>query len=222
MVIPKLKFFIRKKFFFIVILLFFIGCEDDKSIIPLVSENENETSQNQFLNEDNSKEDIVNVTPITKTSIASIESNNSQQIENKKNNGFIKEDQPIEEKPTLIDEDINYINTQFESIFFDYDRYSIKEDMLPIIEKNIKLMNTKQLIGKTIIIEGNCDEWGTDEYNYALGLKRAQIIKEAFIAEGIDENRIKVVTFGESNPICLEQTDECWAKNRRVDFRLEE
>ena len=207
------------------ILLFLVGCGDDKkNVIPLVSEDETKSTQEQLLNENNleDQEDKIGTTPITKTSLSSIESNNSQQIEIQKNDEVIEENQVTEEKPTLIDEDINYINTQFESIFFDYDRYSIKEDMLPIIEKNIKLMNAKQLIGKTIIIEGNCDEWGTDEYNYALGLKRAQIIKEAFIAEGVDENRIKVVTFGESNPICLEQTDECWAKNRRVDFKMEE
>jgi len=217
----------KKIFFSIMLLLFLVGCGDDnKSIIPLVSENGNEASENQLLNENNSENNEIDTTPITKTTISSIESNNSQNLSAQNNDEVIEEenanDADNNDKPTLIDEDINYINTQFESIFFDYDRYSIKEDMLPIIEKNIKLMNAKQLIGKTIIIEGNCDEWGTDEYNYALGLKRAQIIKEAFIAEGIDENRIKVVTFGESNPICLEQTDECWKKNRRVDFKMEE
>jgi len=206
------------------LLLFLVGCGDEKkSVIPLVSENENEASENQLLNENNSEKNEIDTTPITKTTISSIESNNSQNLSAQNNDEVLGEEKADDkDKPTLIDEDINYINTQFESIFFDYDRYSIKEDMLPIIEKNIKLMNAKQLIGKTIVIEGNCDEWGTDEYNYALGLKRAQIIKEAFIAEGIDENRIKVVTFGESNPICLEQTDECWKKNRRVDFKMEE
>lgn len=127
-----------------------------------------------------------------------------------------------ENTPILIGEDVEYINTQFDSIYFDFDRYSIKESMLVSINRNLQLINSPRVTGKDIIIEGNCDEWGTDEYNYALGLKRAQVVREALIADGVNEDRVKAISYGESNPVCLEEQDDCWAKNRRVDFKLEE
>ena len=71
-----------------------------------------------------------------------------------------------------------------------------------------------------IILEGNCDEWGSDEYNFALGLKRAEAVKKAIVAEGVDASRVSMVSFGESSPTCTDKTKECWAQNRRVDFKL--
>ncbi len=71
-----------------------------------------------------------------------------------------------------------------------------------------------------IKIEGNCDEWGSDEYNFALGLKRTSSVKKALVSQGVDEKRITMVSYGESNPVCAEKSRDCWAKNRRVDFKL--
>ena len=71
----------------------------------------------------------------------------------------------------------------------------------------------------SVKVEGNCDEWGTDEYNYALGLKRAKVVKDALIADGISESKISVVSFGESNPVCADKTKECWSKNRRAEYK---
>ena len=69
-------------------------------------------------------------------------------------------------------------------------------------------------------LEGNSDEWGSDEYNYALGLKRAKAAKDALVADGIDASKIVLVSFGESNPICTQKNTACWKMNRRVDYRL--
>jgi len=74
--------------------------------------------------------------------------------------------------------------------------------------------------GKSIKVEGNCDEFGSDEYNFALGLKRANAVKAALVNGGVNADTISMTSLGESNPICLEKTQECWAKNRRVDFKL--
>ena len=72
----------------------------------------------------------------------------------------------------------------------------------------------------TLRIEGNCDEWGSDEYNYALGLKRAKSVKTALIDLGLDSNKLTIISYGETNPVCTSHTKECWAKNRRDNFTL--
>lgn len=101
------------------------------------------------------------------------------------------------------------------SVLFDYDKFDIREDMQAAINVNSGLLK-----GKTFKLEGNCDEFGSDEYNFALGLKRANAVKTALVNDGISADSIAMVSFGEGNPVCLEKTPECWAKNRRVDFKL--
>lgn len=101
------------------------------------------------------------------------------------------------------------------SILFDFDKFDIREDMQAPMSKNSSLVKNK-----TVKLEGNCDEFGSDEYNYALGLKRANAVKTALVNDGMNADSITMVSFGESNPVCLEKNQECWAKNRRVDFKL--
>jgi len=101
------------------------------------------------------------------------------------------------------------------SILFDYDKFDIRDDM----QENLKI-NSGLVKNKTFKLEGNCDEFGSDEYNFALGLKRANAVKTALVNEGISADSISMTSLGEGNPICLEKTQECWAKNRRVDFKL--
>jgi peptidoglycan-associated lipoprotein len=104
-------------------------------------------------------------------------------------------------------------------IYFDFDKFNIREDM----KENIEIASEKveKLPNGTVIkIEGNCDEWGTDEYNYALGLKRAKSVKDALKANGVEGKKLKLISYGESNPACSGHNDECWAKNRRVEFKV--
>lgn len=101
------------------------------------------------------------------------------------------------------------------SILFDYDKFDIRADM----QENVKA-NSVLVKNKTFKLEGNCDEFGSDEYNFALGLKRANSVKAALVNEGISAESISMTSLGEGNPACLEKTQECWAKNRRVDVKL--
>jgi len=105
----------------------------------------------------------------------------------------------------------------FNSLYFDFGAYSISNNMQSVLAHDIQ--RAKQTSGK-IKIEGNCDEFGTDEYNYALGLKRAKAVKDAMGSQGLDTSRVLLVSYGESSPICSSQTDSCYAKNRRVDLRI--
>ena len=115
---------------------------------------------------------------------------------------------------------IKEIEGNAEKIYFDFDKYNIRPDQEPGIDEDAKLFASDAAEDLTIKIEGNCDEWGTDEYNYALGLKRAKTVRDALAVKGIDKIRMVMVSYGESNPICTEHTKECWARNRRVEFKL--
>lgn len=105
----------------------------------------------------------------------------------------------------------------FKSVYFDFGEYAISSNMENNMNTNIKVASSAS---SKIKIEGNCDEFGTDEYNYALGLKRAKAVKDSIVAQGLDGSRIVMVSFGESSPVCTEPNDSCYDKNRRVDIRL--
>jgi len=105
-------------------------------------------------------------------------------------------------------------------VYFDFDKYNIRADMQPKIQENSSILNKTNAVSFSIKVEGNSDEWGTDEYNYALGLKRAKSVKDALVASGTDSNRIMLVSYGESNPACKESIKACWDENRRVELKL--
>jgi peptidoglycan-associated lipoprotein len=112
----------------------------------------------------------------------------------------------------------NSSSSGFESIYFAFGDYGIASGMEDRISKDAGVINN--VGAATIKIEGNCDEFGTDEYNYALGLKRAKAVKDSLSSQGIAENRMVIVSFGESNPVCSSPTDSCYERNRRVDLHL--
>jgi len=105
----------------------------------------------------------------------------------------------------------------FNSLYFAFGSYNISDDMQQVLIHDIQI--AKQTRGK-IKIEGNCDEFGTDEYNYALGLKRAKALKDSMVMQGVNPSRIVMISYGESNPVCKDMSDECYQRNRRVDLRL--
>jgi peptidoglycan-associated lipoprotein len=108
------------------------------------------------------------------------------------------------------------------SIHFRFDVFTLSEEKQEISVENAKKIDNLSKTNNTfkVKVEGNCDEWGTDEYNYALGLKRANTVKKDLIRNGISSDRIITVSYGESNPVCGDQTAKCWNLNRRVDYRL--
>jgi len=117
------------------------------------------------------------------------------------------------------EETMSSLEKQMQSIYFAFDKYDISTEASEKLQANAVLAKSKAA-NFNIKIEGNCDEWGSDEYNFALGLKRAKAAKDSLMAEGVDDSRITMVSYGESNPVCVEKTKECWAKNRRDDFKL--
>ena len=106
-----------------------------------------------------------------------------------------------------------------ENIYFAFDKYDLSADSKAIVKSNAMKLSGVQS-GTTIKIEGNSDEWGTDEYNYALALKRAKTVKDGLVMEGIASSSVTVVSFGESNPACSDKNATCWQKNRRSEHKL--
>ena len=104
----------------------------------------------------------------------------------------------------------------FPDIYFDYDEYQIQPDARPVLEKVSSWLLKHR--SAQISVEGNCDERGTNEYNLALGDRRAKAVRDYLIALGIAPGRIQTISYGEENPVCMEKTEQCWTKNRRVHF----
>ena len=128
-------------------------------------------------------------------------------------------DQTSSEVVDNAEQTLSVLEGQLQTVNFDFDKFEIKADMQDKITRNATIAKVGASV-YNVKLEGNCDEWGSDEYNYALGLKRAKAAKDAMVAEGVAAERISMVSFGESNPTCTEQTKACWGQNRRVDFKL--
>ncbi len=103
-------------------------------------------------------------------------------------------------------------------IYFDFDQAMIRPDMADRMIQNAEYL--KQ-VPNTVIIEGNCDDRGTKEYNLALGEKRAINVRDYLIDLGVEATRIRTVSYGEERPLFYEQTDFAWSQNRRADFVIE-
>jgi len=102
-------------------------------------------------------------------------------------------------------------------VYFDFDKYNIKKSQWPKVEKLAQILKSNKK-NYTIRIEGNCDEWGTEEYNYALGLRRANSVKNALIKLGVDPKKLTLISYGKLNPVCTAHAKWCWRKNRRDNF----
>jgi peptidoglycan-associated lipoprotein len=105
---------------------------------------------------------------------------------------------------------------QLASIFFDFDRYNIRPDAQVLLSQNGKSLMENPTV--TIRIEGNCDERGTEQYNLALGSRRAQSAKDYLVTYGIDASRMTTISYGKERPLALGHNEAAWAKNRRDDF----
>lgn len=143
---------------------------------------------------------------------------NSMKVSTIAENTTKKRDSYINEVVSVIDGKSIILS----SVHFGFDQYKLTPEMTKIVNNNSVKINNVYSSNKNVKIklEGNCDEWGTDEYNYALGLKRTKTVKNALVKSGISSDGIVVVSFGESNPLCAEQTAKCWKQNRRVDYKL--
>jgi peptidoglycan-associated lipoprotein len=101
-------------------------------------------------------------------------------------------------------------------VFFSFDRSDLSPDARSILKANSDWLKANP--AAQVQIEGHCDERGTVEYNLALGSKRAQASKDYLETLGIQASRLSMISYGEEIPVCRENGDSCWEKNRRARF----
>lgn len=102
------------------------------------------------------------------------------------------------------------------SVYFDYDKYEVKLDYMPIVEAHAKFIKANDKA--KVLIQGNTDDRGSREYNLALGQKRAAAVKQTLTILGVKEDRVEAVSLGEEKPRKTGHDEESWAENRRGDI----
>ncbi|MCX8160642.1 MAG: peptidoglycan-associated lipoprotein Pal [Candidatus Saccharicenans sp.] len=134
--------------------------------------------------------------------------------------------EPAIKEPVLSEEEIFMKKTLEEinqekplaMIHFDYDKYDIRPDAVPVLEANASWLKKYPMV--KILIEGHCDERGTEEYNLSLGEKRAKSTMDYLVSLGISADRIRIISYGKSQPLDPGHDETAWAKNRRAQFLI--
>ena len=119
-------------------------------------------------------------------------------------------------KPAMKEETMEHAAAGLQPIYFDFDRSFVRNDARAVMAANAEWLKANPKV--KVRIEGNCDERGTKEYNQALGQRRAASAKKYLVDMGISAKRISLISYGKEKPVCGEDSEACWQKNRRDDF----
>lgn len=105
-----------------------------------------------------------------------------------------------------------------ENIHFDFDKYVLTPKAMMILDEKAAYLREHPEV--RVLVEGHCDERGTNEYNLALGDRRANSAKNYLVRSGVAESRITTISYGEEQPLCMDHAESCWWKNRRAQFQV--
>ena len=119
--------------------------------------------------------------------------------------------------PSPSDQDLFTRNVK--DVFFDYDKSSIRSNQQPIVVNNEAFLANHPTI--KVLVEGHCDDRGSEEYNIALGASRAETVKQSMIQQGVTADRIRTVSYGKERPFCTEDNEACWQQNRVDHFAFD-
>ncbi len=98
-------------------------------------------------------------------------------------------------------------------VFFDLDRYNLRPDDVTVASSDAAFLKAHPSVN--VVLEGHCDDRGSEEYNLALGANRANAMKQALVSQGIDAGRLKTISYGKEKPFCTSDDESCWQQNRR-------
>jgi peptidoglycan-associated lipoprotein len=119
--------------------------------------------------------------------------------------------------PALTDEELFSRNVK--DVFFDYDKYVIRQDEVPTVQNNEAFLAQHPAI--KVVVEGHCDDRGSEEYNIALGASRAETVKRTLVQEGVPATNIRTVSYGKEKPFCTQDNEQCWQQNRVDHFAFD-
>src|SRR5882672_366733 len=102
------------------------------------------------------------------------------------------------------------------SVFYELDKYDVRDEYRPLLQAHGKYLAEHR--GTKMLIQGNCDERGSREYNIALGQKRAEGVKRMLVLMGATDSQVEPVSLGEEKPKCADHVEGCWSQNRRSDM----
>lgn len=119
--------------------------------------------------------------------------------------------------PSASEEELFGANVK--DVFFDYDKFDLRSDQSPTAQTDAAFLT--QHPDMKIIIEGHCDDRGSEEYNLALGDNRASALKNSLLVSGVSADRIKTISYGKERPFCSEDKEQCWQQNRRDHVALQ-
>ena len=103
-----------------------------------------------------------------------------------------------------------------QKVFFDYNKADVRSDEMPTTQNNSAFLSQHPNV--KVVIEGHCDDRGSEEYNLALGTSRAESAKQALVQQGIAAERITTVSLGKEKPFCNQDNEQCWQQNRVDHF----
>jgi peptidoglycan-associated lipoprotein len=118
--------------------------------------------------------------------------------------------------PSPSDEDLFARNVK--DVWFDYDKATIRPDQAPAAQMDASFLLQHPSI--KVVVEGHCDDRGSEEYNLALGTSRAETLKHSLLERGISEDRIKTISYGKEKPLCTQDNNRCWQQNRVDHFAV--
>jgi peptidoglycan-associated lipoprotein len=105
-----------------------------------------------------------------------------------------------------------------ENVHFDVDKYVLTPQAMMILDEKAAWL--REHPEARVLVEGHCDDRGSNEYNLALGDRRANSAKNYLVKSGVAESRLTTISYGEEQPLCRQQMESCWGKNRRAHFNL--
>lgn len=120
--------------------------------------------------------------------------------------------------PAPTDEEL--FSKNIKDVLFDYDKYNIRPDEQTTAHTDAAFLVNHPTV--KVLIEGHCDDRGSEEYNLALGTSRAESGKRSLLQQGVSEDRLKTVTYGKEKPFCTQDNEQCWQENRVDHFVLQQ